>query len=93
MLKIKRKEVNEMKFTRLDFANCIKYSEVANNATMKIAFDSLTMERPKANQLLIIQQIIGYLRCMCDMKIISHNVFNDCIADLHYMRDELKKGE
>lgn len=82
-----------MRFTKLDYANCMKYPEVANNATMKIAFNSLTMERPKENQQLIIQQIIGYLRCMCDMKIISHNVFNDCVADMHYMRDELKKGK
>ena len=82
-----------MTFTKLDYANCIKYPQISDNATLKIAFDSLTMDRPKANQLLIIQQIIGYLRCMCDLKIISHNVFNDCVADLHYMRNELKKGE
>lgn len=80
-----------MIITKLDYANCIKYPEIANNITLKTAFENLTRENTTENHTLICQQIIGYLRCMCDMKMISHNVFNDCVADLHYIKHELKK--
>lgn len=91
--KIKRKEVNKMYFTKLDFANCTKYSEIANNATIKAAFKSLVRENTRENHLRTINQIIGYLRCMCDLKIISHTTFNDCIFDLRYMKSELMNRE
>ena len=80
-----------MVITKLDYANCIKYPEIANNATLKTAFESLTRENTIENHMLICQQIIGYLRCMCDMEIISHNTYNDCLLDLHYIKNELKR--
>ena len=80
-------------FTKLDFANCTKYTVVANNVTLKTAFASLERENTKENLLLICQQIIGYLRCMCDLKIIDANIFNDCVGDLRYMKSVLKRGE
>lgn len=84
-----------MVFTKLDYANCIKYPNVTNNATLKAAFESLGRKNTKENHMLICQQIIGYLRCMCDLKIISHNIFYDCVEDLHYIKSVLKeqKGE
>lgn len=82
-----------MYFTKLDFANCTKYSEIANNSTIKAAFKSLIRENTKENHLHTINQIIGYLRCMCDLKIISHTTFNDCIFDLRYMKSELMNRE
>ena len=39
-----------MHFTKLDFANCTKYSEVANNATIKAAFKSLVRENTIENK-------------------------------------------
>ena len=60
--------------------------EIANNATIKAAFKSLIRENTRENHLRTINQIIGYLRCMCDLKIISHTTFNDCIFDLRYMK-------
>lgn len=80
-------------FTKLDYANCSKYPAVANNPTLTTAFRSLEKQNTTENYMLIIQQIIGYLRCMCDMQIISNAVFNDCVQDLHYMRDTLKANQ
>lgn len=77
-------------FTKLDFANCLKYTAVANNVTLKTAFANLERENTRENHKLICQQIIGYLRCMCDLKIIDNNTFNDCVGDLHYMKSVLK---
>lgn len=81
-----------MKFTKLDYSNCLKYSEVANNKTLATAFRNLERENTKSNHLLICQQIIGYLRCMYDLKIISAGVYNDCVADLHYIKSELQRS-
>ena len=80
------------KFTKLDYANCLKYPEVANNKTLQIAFESLTRENTRPNHLIKCYTIVGYLKCMCDLKIISHNVFNDCIEDLHYITNEIIKS-
>ena len=79
-----------MTFTLLDYANCLKYPEIANNATIKSALESLGRENTRENHMLICQQIIGYLRCMCDLKIISHNIYNDCVGDLRYIKNTLK---
>ena len=79
-----------MTFTKLDYVNCLKYPEVANNATIKSALESLGRENTRENHMLICQQIIGYLRCMCDLKIISHNIYNDCVGDLRYIKNTLK---
>ena len=80
-----------MVFTKLNYANCIKYPEIANNATLKTAFENLTRENTAENHTLICQQIIGYLRCMRDLKIIEPAVFNDCVRDLHYIKNMLKE--
>lgn len=80
-------------FTKLDYANCFKYPAVANNLSLRIAFRSLEKHHTTEYYLLIIQQIIGYLRCMCDMQIITNEVFNDCVQDLHYMWDTLKANQ
>ena len=82
-----------MTFTKLDYANCLKYTAVANNETLKTAFANLERENTRENHMLICQQIIGYLRCMCDLKIIDANIFNDCVGDLRYMKSVLKIGE
>ena len=97
-MKIIRRENNTMIkektcFTKLDFANCLKYTAVANNETLKTAFANLERENTRENHMLICQQIIGYLRCMCDLKIIDANIFNDCVGDLRYMKSVLKRGE
>ena len=94
-LKNIRRENNTMTkektcFTKLDFANCLKYTAVANNVTLKTAFANLERENTRENHKLICQQIIGYLRCMCDLKIIENNTFNDCVGDLRYMKSVLK---
>ena len=81
-----------MTFTKLDYANCLKYPTVSNNVTIKSALDFLGMENAKENHIAICQQITGYLRCMYDLKIIDAFVFNDCIADLKYIRSVLKGG-
>lgn len=81
-----------MKFTKLDYSNCLKYPEVANNKTLETALSDLGRENAKENHLLICQQIIGYLRCMYDLKIINAGVYNDCVADLHYIKSELKRS-
>lgn len=69
--KFQRREIQLMKFTKLDYSNCLKYPEVANNKTLATALSDLGRENSKENHLLICQQIIGYLRCMYDLKIIS----------------------
>ena len=38
-----------MTFTKLDYANCLKYQEVANNATLKTAFENLSRENTPEN--------------------------------------------
>ena len=85
-----RRENKTMTFTKLDYANCLKYTAVANNATLKTAFANLERENTRQNHMLICQQIIGYLRCMCDLKIIDNNTFNDCVGDLRYIKSVLK---
>lgn len=83
---------NKYIITQLDFANCTKYPEVANEPTLQTLFTSLLSENatPEA-KILICQKIIEYLRCMCDLKIIPVAVFNDCVQDLHYIKNAIKE--
>lgn len=78
--------------TKLDFANCMKYPEVAKNATLQSAFSNLLRENTAEAHTLICQQIVGYLRCMFDLRIIPVAVFNDCVQDLHYIKNAIKEA-
>ena len=79
--------------TKLDFANCMKYPEVANESTLQTLFTSLLSENATAEaKIIICQQIIDYLRCMYDLKMIPVEVLNDCTQDLRYIKNAIKEA-
>ena len=89
--KVKMK--NKYIITKLDFANCTKYPEIVNDPTLQTLFTSLLSENATQEaQKLICQKIIEYLRYMCDLRIIPVAVFNDCVQDLHYIKNTIKEA-
>jgi hypothetical protein len=94
LMTTKKKEMSiVISFTKMDVFNILKYKELRENQTIQAALDSLEMTNSKANHLRICDQILGYVRCMMDMKLIPNGVFNDVALEIRYLRSVLMEGK
>lgn len=88
-----KSESTQISFTALDLSNLSKWEMFHNNETLKTVLESLQRENSVENHILILQQLVGYLRCMMDMNAIEKNTYIILAEEIRFLKSEIKRIE